>query len=354
MAMLGRNGMRCRLLATIVLALSTVACGRSLASSPPAVTPSPVPPPTVEPTIAPTPTPVPCPADPAAVMGWFDLQSLGDVAILELAPGELGPSASVEPHVVAVQATLLGGTASVRLGLDDLPAGEAPTLTRVVADFVPLESTTPEPVGTLVDGDTVTLTLPDRDVRGVLRVEAAWTSSCGAGGGGGSIGVELLDSSVAEGCPTTSDGLLEQVVGFQDTTFSVGTLDVPIVIVGWSGRWTAASAIDDFPQFSGWDTAIRTDAAGETLPARDVLGDGIDYTRLRFAFFQRADVVAFLEGSLDEVPVVEVVNRNPTASGRMNIPMEFPPGAYVVEIQGTWQTPCLNLDSYTVVSLDRG
>jgi hypothetical protein len=38
----------------------------------------------------------------------------------------------------------------------------------------------------------------------------------------------------------------------------------------------------------------------------------------------------------------------------MNIPMEFPPGEYVVEVQGTWQTKCLNVDSYLVVSLDRG
>ena len=65
--------------------------------------------------------------------------------------------------------------------------------------------------------------------------------------------------------------------------------------MGWTGRWVDASAIDDYPQFSGWDQAVGTSvAAGENLPVKDVL-DGTDFTLLRFAFYKRADVLAYLE-----------------------------------------------------------
>ena len=327
-------------------------CGLSAAPSPT---------PTLAPTAAatlpavatPVPTTDPCAGDPASVESGLSVPGVDGVVLIDLEPDAPGPSAPIDPSV-EIAGTVLGGPTSVRLFVERPGVAEEPRLVDVVADFMPTGATEPEPVSATIDGSRAFLDLPSSDVSGVLRVAASWSTTCGPASGGGSIGLQLLDPAIAEGCPTTSDRLQAQVDDLQATSLRIGTLDVPIGIVGWSGRWTDAGAIDDFPQFSGWDTAIVIGAAGETLPARDVLGDGIDYTRLRFAFFDRADVMAFLEGSLDEVPVVEVVNRNPTGSGRMNIPMEFPPGAYVVEVQGTWQTPCLNVDSYAVVSLDRG
>ncbi len=238
-----------------------------------------------------------------------------------------------------------------------LAGGEASgvQLDEIVADFVPFEATESEPVIATIDGASVTLQLPDRDVSGVLRVAASWTTACGRGSGGGKLGLKVLDPALAAGCPTTSDGLLEQVMELQATTLRLGTLHIPIGIIAWSGRWIDASAIDEVPQFAGWDTSISTTVpAGENLPVKDTLGDGIDYVTLRFAFYRRADVEAYLAGTLDEISTIDVVRKNPSATGGVSVPLEFEPGPYVVEIQGTWQTPCLNVDSSTAVSVDRG
>ena len=339
---------------TILLAAAALLLGACDGAARPSPTPLP---PTAAPTIPASPMPTatadPCTADPSLVESGLALPGVDGVVQIDLEAGAPGPSAPIDPSV-EIAGTVLGGPASVRLFVEQPGIAAEPRLIEVVADFVPIGATEPEPVAATIDGSRASLDLPASNVSGVLRVAASWSTACGPGSGGGSVGLDVLDPAIAEGCPTDGDELQAQVEDLQATTFRIGTLDVPIGIVGWSGRWVDAGAIDDFPQFAGWDTAIVTSAAGETLPARDVLGDGIDYTRLRFAFFDRADVLAFLEGSLDEVPLVEVVNRNPTGSGRMNIPMEFPPGAYVVEVQGTWQARCVNVDSYAVVSLDRG
>ncbi len=275
---------------------------------------------------------------------------------LELTEGDPGPAATVNPFLAEATDPVLGGPATLELQVE-LAGGEAAgvQLDEIVADFVPFEATESEPVIATVDGASVTLELPDRDVSGVLRVAASWTTACGRGSGGGKLGLKVLDPALAAGCPTTSDELLEQVMELQATTLRVGTLHIRIGIIAWSGRWIDASAIDEVPQFAGWDTSISTTVpAGENLPVKDTLGDGIDYVTLQFAFYRRADVEAYLAGTLDEISTVDVVRKNPSATGGVSVPLEFEPGPYVVEIQGTWQTPCLSVDSSTAASVDRG
>jgi hypothetical protein len=342
---------RFRRAAAVLLVLATSGCGGpAITNAPATATPAP---PTTEPTLAPTPTADPC-ADPAGAAS-MQIHGIEGLLSLELLEGDPGPAATVNPFIAEATDPVLGGAAEVELQVE-LGGGEAQgiELTQVVADFVPFEATAAEPVEATMAGAIATLQLPDRDVSGILRVAASWTTLCGPGSGGGKLGLKLLDPALAAGCPNTSDGLLEQVTDLQATTLRVGTLRVPIGIVGWSGRWIDASAIDDVPQFAGWDTSIAaTVPAGENLPAKDTLGDGIDYLTLRFAFYRRADVEAYLAGTLDEISSVDVVRKNPSATGGVSVAMEVPPGQYVVEIQGTWQTPCLHVDSVTSVSVDR-
>ena len=339
--------------ATLVLVLLTVGCSGPAPTLRPTAVPTAVP---VTPAPTVTPTIDPC-ADPSTSESSLVIHGIEGLLALELAAGDPGPAATVNPFLSEATEPVLGGAANLELQVE-LANGAAATavqLDSITADFVPFEATASEPVSATVDGATATLELPSRDVSGVLRVSAAWTTACGPGSGGGKLGLKVLDPGLAAGCPTTSDGLFEQVTELQATTLRVGTLRIPIGIVAWSGRWTDASAIDEVPQFAGWDTSIATTVpAGENLPVKDTLGDGIDYLTLRFAFYHRADVEAFLAGTLDEISSVDVVRKNPSATGGVSVPLEFAPGAYVVEIQGTWQTACLNLDSYTAVSVDRG
>ena len=338
--------------AMLALVLLTVGCGSPAATPRPTAAPTAVPV-TPDPTL--TPTVDPC-ADPFSSEASLVLHGIEGLVALELTEGDPGPAATVNPFLTEATDPVLGGPAELELRVE-LAGGEEEgvELDEIVADFAAFEATESEPVIATVDGATVTLQLPDRDVSGVLRVAASWTTLCGPGSGGGKIGLKVLDPALAAGCPITSDGLLEQVAELQATTLRVGGLHIPIGIVAWSGRWTDASAIDEVPQFAGWDTSISaTVAAGQNLPVRDSLGDGIDYQTLRFAFYRRADVEAYLAGTLDEVSSVDVVRKNPSATGGVSVPLEFEPGQYVVEIQGTWQTPCLTLDSSTAVSVDRG
>ena len=344
----------------LVLTLGLVLAGCGGASSTPGPTLVPsvgattAPEPTPEPTVVPTVDPC---ADATALTASLELHGTENLLALELEPGDPGPAATISPTVIEATETALGGETAVELRLD-LDGAEAAgaALLDLSADFVPFEATAAEPVGATVDGTTARLQLPGRNVSGVLRVAATWRSECGEASGGGKLGLQLLDPSVAAGCPSTSEGLQRRVEDLQATTLRVGGpagVHIPIGIVGWSGRWTDAAAIDEVPQFAGWDTAIGvTVPAGATMNVKEVL-DGTDYTLLRFAFYERADVEAWLEGSLGEISSVDVVRKNPSATGGVEVPLDFAPGQYVVEIQGTWQTPCLELDSYAVLSVQR-
>jgi hypothetical protein len=341
-------------LAVLLAMVLAAACAGPAATTRPTVGPTVPPAPT--PTAAPTPTPDPC-ADPDSIEASLQVHGIEGLLSLELVPGDPGPAATINPFLAEATDQVLGGPAELDLQVD-LATGSATdvTLESVTADFVPFEATEAEPVVATIDGATVTLELPSRDVSGLLRVAATWRTPCGQATGGGKLGLKVIDPALAAGCPTTSAGLQAQVEDLQATTLrvgGVGGLHVPIGIVSWSGRWIDAAAIDEVPQFAGWDSAISTTVApGATMNVKDVL-DGVDFTFLRFAFYERADVLAWLEGSLVEISTVDLVRKNPSSTGGVEVPLDFAPGQYVVEIQGTWQTPCLTLESYVAVSVDR-
>ena len=339
----------------IVLALVLAGCGSAVATpKPPTAAPTPAPTATAVPTLEPTADPC---ADSASTGASLELHGIDGLLSLELDAGDPGPGATISPTVIEATDTALGGPTDVvlQLGLDDTDDASI-ELISLTADFVPFEATMAEPVSVAIDGRTARLELPGRDVTGVLRVAAAWTSPCGEGNGGGRLGLKLIDPRLSAGCPPTSEGLREQVEALQATTLRLGGpggVQLPIGIVGWSGRWTDAAAIDEVPQFAGWDTAIVVSVpAGATMNVKDVL-DGTDFTQLRFAFYERSEVVAWLDGSRDELTPVDIIRKNPSATGGVEVPLDFAPGRYVVEIQGAWQTPCLDLDTYVVVSVDR-
>jgi hypothetical protein len=342
-----------RVLSAMLAAVLLAACSGSAPTPRPTIVPTPEPTPT--PTAAPTATPDPC-ADPEPAASLL-VRGIEGLVSLELLPGDPGPAATINPFLSEATDQVLGGPAEVELQVelaDGQTAGVA--LETVVADFVPFEATASEPVAASIDGATATLELPSRDVSGVLRVSASWTTPCGPGSGGGKLGLKVLDPALAAGCPPTAEGLQAQVEDLQSTTLRLGGpsgLHVPIGIVSWSGRWIDAAAIDEVPQFAGWDSAIAVTVPPDTtMNVKDVL-DGTDFTLLRFAFYKRADVLAWLDGSLIEISTVELVRKNPSATGGVEVPLEFAPGQYVVEIQGTWQTPCLALESYAAISVDR-
>lgn len=337
----------------LAVALVGAACGESAATPTLTSAPTAVPTPSPVPTSAPTVDPC---ADPASGAS-FELHTIDGLVELPLTAGDPGPAATINPTIVEETNQMLGGTALLELGVDLNVNPASVRLRTVTADFAPFEATESVPVEATIDGSTATLHLPGREVSGLLRVAATWSSACGEASGGGRLGLDLLDPSVAEGCPATSDGLQAQVVDLQKTTLRVGGpagVKLPIGIVGWTARWSDAAAIDDIPQFAGWDTGVVvTVPAGSTMNVKDVL-DGIDFTSLRLAFYRRADVTAWLAGTLDEIASVDVVRKNPSATGGVEVPLDFPPGQYVVEIQGAYQTPCLRLDTYAVLSVDRG
>jgi hypothetical protein len=340
------------------------ACGSTITptaapTAPPLATPVVTPPP---PSATPIPTAAPPTCSPSgspqgAILGIraideraeIELGPIGDVPTFE--PPSPDATPAVDPDVTPA-ATVLGGTdLDLRLGIESFD-GDSATITSLVAQFQPSEGAAADVEVTVV-GDEASLRLPDADAVGTLRAEARWSTLCGDREGGGTIVLRVLDSSVAAGCPTTQDGLLQSVIALQDEQVAYDTLEVPIRITGWSGRWMLGNAVDDFPQFSGWDqvssVAVQT---GTSIVLRESIDD-VSLISVRAAFYRREDVEAYLDpDSTIELNTVDIQRRSAGAKGRIGIPVTLDPGRYVMEVQGEAQAPCLNVQTYQVISVD--
>ena len=315
----------------------------------PAPTPTPLPSPTVLPTAQPLPT---CPADPGSFSAGMDLQAIAGPGSIDLQPGPLPPPMSVDASVVPIVATVLGGRGLVAVLHIDSSVDDTIAITTVAADFLPYGSASTLPVGTTIDGPAETFTLPDRSMNGQLRLAISWTTRCGSGQGAGTIGLTVVLSSVAAGCPTTGDGLLASMLTLNKQHMTVGTLIIPIGIVGWSGRWIPATAGDDIVRFSGWNRDVAVTAgAGTSILVGETISD-LRILSIRAATFQRADVLAYLSpDSTGEVPSLSITTRPAGPKGHVAIPVPAVPGSYLIEMQGSMLTSCLSLQTYAAVSV---
>lgn len=323
----------------------------SAASAPPMLTPA-----TLTPTSTPAVTrqpPETCPPDPGTIQASLEIQTPTGFETVDIQADPLPSPASVDPLEIPIVATLLGGvdvTVVIRMsgGPDD--TAEIPALT---ADFLPFGTATTLPVSVEVDGTTASLRLPDRDLKGQLRVSVSWSTSCTSGDGTGAVGMSVVDSSVAAGCPSTATGLEANLAGFASMHATVGTVDVPLIITGWTGRWIADAGASDIPEFAGWDRdSAATAAPGASVVLSEAIAD-LALVSIRASTYLRADVVAYLEpDSTDDLGTLAVVRRPANAKGRAGIPVPLEPGSYVIEIEGVWLTPCLSLETYTAVSVD--
>ena len=139
----------------------------------------------------------------------------------------------------------------------------------------------------------------------------------------------------------------------QAAQITVGTRQLPINIVGWTGRWMAASSIDDFAAFDGWDRSVSIAVAPEAnVTVREAVDD-LGILSVRASIFRRAEVIAYLEpDSSGNLQSVKVTTRPVYVNGRVNIPAPLEPGSYVFELESAWQTACLTLDTYHVVTVE--
>ena len=265
----------------------------------------------------------------------------------------VAPAATIDPNEVPVIASVLGGTPVETVLSAEAGAGPPPSVSSVTADFVPFGSGTALEVEATVNGASVLLRLPDADARGTLRIAIAWTTVCGSAEAAGEMALRVFDSSVAAGCPTSEDGLIGSMTSLADESFQYGTVDVPFAIVGWSGRWILANGETDAPQFEPWDRdAVIPSAPGESIVVRHAV-DHLQLLSVRTGIFQRAVVEGYLEpDSTTELTIFGSDRTNAGSRGRVSVPAPIEAGRYVFESLGTWQTPCLNLVTYSVVSVD--
>jgi hypothetical protein len=348
---------RCRALAFALIAIIAVACTTSVPATPGAsvaLIPSPsakvtAPAATLTPTIEPEAT---CPTEPTDAVPEIDLQTPDGVGAISLESAALASAAPVDASVIPIVSTILGGPGLAASLSVDSAIDDSIVIVSISADFLPYGSASILPVKARFDGATIVFDLPDRNISGQLRADVRWTSRCGPGGAAGTVGLTLVASSVAAGCPTTGSGLLARVKALAKQRITVGTLSVPIGIVGWSGRWIAAAADDEIAQFSGWNrNAVITVDPEALISVREAIDD-LALLSVRAATFRRADVDAFLSpDSTGDLPAVSVTTRSVNAKGRVNIPAPAESGRYVVEIQASWQTSCVTLQTYEVVSV---
>jgi hypothetical protein len=307
------------------------------------------------PSAVPTPTAfvATCPTGTDTVPAALSLHTPTGFESIELGEDPLPSADAIDPADVPIVSTVLGNTGLPLelVGLDGPDRGLS--ITGMTADFLPFGTATTLPVKVTLDGPTGTVVLPDRDVSGQLRLSATWTSDCGEGAGTGSLALEVVKSSVAAGCPTTSDGLQDAVVAFAGTRITVGTLSITLVVTGWSGRWTEGVGATDGPEFGTWDQNRTTVVGpGESVQIRESVAD-LGLVSVFAQLFRRADVLDYLDAdSTGELDTVMGLRRNANLNGRANIPMPLETGRYVLRLQGTWLTSCLSVETLTSVSVD--
>jgi hypothetical protein len=338
-----------------ILAIALGGCDVTIPSHAPSVTSptvaSPSPGPTVQPTVAVTAKPVAtCPATPSSAELAFQAGPETDLIPLDTEP--LPTPEAVDAASVAIVTTVLGGVEHVAsVTLDDGPS-DGITITDATADFLPFETASTVPVKATIDGATVAFVLPDSTLAGQLRISVSWSGKCGEGTGAGSIGLAVARSTVAAGCPA-ADGLIGEVAKFDGLHASAGTLRIPLIVTGWSGRWVPGAGASDVPQFAGWDQAHAVTAAPGALVVVSETVDDLALQGIQVSIYLRADVLAFLEpDSTGELDTLAFIHRNAGPKGRTSIPAPLEPGRYVLEVVGTWLTPCLSLETYSPFSLE--
>lgn len=334
--------------ATPTLAPPTIAPATPSATAQP--TPTLAPPPSLNPTPQPT---VNCST--AGVEAGLDLLTPVGLETIDLQEGPLESPAVVDSSDVPIVSTVVGGielTADLAVG-DGLEA--TTVISAVIADFVPFGASSTLPVAATYSGSTVSLRLPDKRVDGQLRVTISWTTTCGAGDGSGTIGLTVVPSSVTVGCPSTADDLADALSVLGKTPhLTIDTLNEPLTVVGWSGRWILGNGAIDVPQFAGWDdgqTVAVVTAPEAPMVVRESIED-LAMVLIQASIYRRADVLAYLSsGSTDELETFSFVRRTPNSKARARIPAPLDPGRYVMEVTGSWLTSCLSVETYTVVSV---
>jgi hypothetical protein len=343
----------------VLAVLALVGCetgGSSLiATVGPTASPSPSPSPTTLPATTPATTPEPtpgCPAEGFESAAALSVLTAQGFLTMDLLPGAMPEPVLVDESIIPSEATLVGGAELTARLQADAAGGDA-TFSAVTADFLPFGTTTPLPVAATIDGSTITLRLPDQAVKGQLRIAVAWATGCGSGDGAVAVGIAIVESSAVAGCPTTEQGLTDRVDALQAARITIGTRQFAINIVGWSGRWMSASGIDDFPAFSGWDRDVSIAVAPEANVTIRESVDDLGLLSVRASTFRTPEVIAYLGPDSSGNPEsVKVTTRSVNVNGRVNIPAPLEPGSYVFELESAWQTACLTLDTYHVVTVE--
>ena len=304
-----------------------------------------------------TPTPEACPS---TVDGWdatLELPTATGVVSISLEEGVTVPLPSdsippIDPADVVIEGTVLGGTeihGDLLLGsLDNDPSI---AITALTARFVPLDASPAAPVVVALDGASIVLTLPDKGAVGRLMLQIDWTSRCGAGAGGGAAALTVEPSSVAVGCPVTTDEVDTAFQEINKLRITIGGITEPLDVYGWSTRWTPGNGATDYGTlFPNWDRSVVITVAPEGLVAVREKVDGLQLVSVRASIFTRADVDTYF--LTDEFPdPVTVVRRNANPNGNVNIPAPLEPGNYVFDIDATWLTSCFELNTSRTVSV---
>lgn len=348
--------------ATILIGLVGSACDLAPRPSPTAI-PSPT-----ALAVAPTPSlPLPspvCPLDPGttpiSASIYVDTVAGSEFIGVNVDPPAPSSSAdageSLEPESPTDIGALVGGIEiRGRLEVETPLAGEPPPIILGAVGKLQLEGEpSPRPIVVRSDGNAMSFELPDLDGAGWLFISATWITGCRQYSGTAQARVRVLDSSVTAGCPPDGAGIQASVFALQSQEIQIGSLDVPIGIGTWQARWLRAAAADSVPKFAPWDrqmaalvvesgTSITLGESNEDLAVQSV----------NAAFYRLADVLAYFDPSeSSDISPMQGGSREPRADGTVVIDAPTQRGDYVLELLGTWLTPCVQLGTYAVIAVE--
>lgn len=189
--------------------------------------------------------------------------------------------------------------------------------------------------------DSVTLSIPDRDLRGTLRLEFEASDRCLRYTGSGVGQVQVVRAATVDACPVDHEGYAAHWATLADPPLMVGDVPVDLGRIETLGLWTEyAVSSQGNTGLTTWspDSETTKGVAGGTVRSEPA-NPALRLPFLEAVFYRRKAVVDMQAGGDWPSPVFRST-ADPYADGHFELLVPSRAGRYVASLHVQWESAC--------------